>query len=73
VHNGERMKVRYNAILLLTTPCRGCFSDNLQFKRKSNQHCSNNYFTIIFPQIKSNQMLVLDERGKPEYPGKNLS
>ena len=24
-------------------------------------------------QIKSNQMLVFGERGKPEYPGKNLS
>ena len=24
-------------------------------------------------QIKSNQMLVFDERAKPEYPGKNLS
>ena len=24
-------------------------------------------------QIKSNQMLVFDERGKLEYPGKNLS
>ena len=31
----------------------------LQFQRKSNQH--------------SNQMLVFDERGKPEYPAKNLS
>ena len=24
-------------------------------------------------QLKSNQMLVLEERGKPEYPEKNLS
>ena len=24
-------------------------------------------------QIKSNQMLVFGERGKPEYPGENLS
>ena len=24
-------------------------------------------------EIKSNQMLVLEERGKPEYPEKNLS
>ena len=31
-------------------------------------------FTIImFSTIKSNQMLVFGERGKPEYPGKNLS
>ena len=30
--------------------------------RKSNQHKST-----------SNQMLVFGERGKPEYPGKNLS
>ena len=37
----------------------------------SNQHCPNLYFTIIIH--KSNQMLVFDERGKPEYPGKNLS
>ena len=29
-------------------------------------YCSTN-------QIKPNQMLVFDERGKPEYPGKNLS
>ena len=28
-------------------------------------------FTIIIH--KSNQMLVFDERGKPEYPGENLS
>ena len=50
----------------------------LQFSRKSNQHCPNHYFTIIIIIIhKSNQikcqMLVFDERGKPEYPGKNLS
>ena len=28
---------------------------------------------IIIPQIKSSQILVFDERGKPEYRGKNLS
>ena len=28
---------------------------------------------LLTNQIKSNQMLVFDERGKPEYPGKNLS
>ena len=27
----------------------------------------------FFHQIKSNQMLVFEERGKPEYPEKNLS
>ena len=43
----------------------------LQFWRKSNQHCPNHYFTIII--YKSNQVLVFDERGKPEYPGENLS
>ena len=26
-----------------------------------------------FLQIKSNRLLVFGERGKPEYPGKNLS
>ena len=26
-----------------------------------------------YSQIKSNQMLVFDERGRPEYPGENLS
>ena len=30
-------------------------------------------FYNYYSQIKSNQMLVFDERGKPEYPGKNLS
>ena len=31
-------------------------------------------FTILSRnQLKSNQMLVLEERGKPEYPEKNLS
>ena len=30
-------------------------------------------FTIIFQQIKLSQMLVFDERGKPEYPGKKVS
>ena len=30
-------------------------------------------FTIKSNQIKSNQMLVFEERGKPEYPEKNLS
>ena len=30
-------------------------------------------FYDYYSQIKSNQMLVFDERGKPEYPGKNLS
>ena len=50
----------------------------LHFKRKSNQHCPNHYFTTIIPQIKSNQvksnqLLVFDERGKPEYQGENLS
>ena len=35
-----------------------------------NQMC----FTIHSRnQIKSNQMLVLEEKGKPEYPEKNLS
>ena len=34
---------------------------------------NENYFTIIFQRIKSSQMLVSDERGKPEYPGENLS
>ena len=28
----------------------------LQFWWKSNQHCPNHYFTIIAPQIKSNQV-----------------
>ena len=35
-----------------------------------------NIAQITFLQVlfnKSNQMLVFDERGKPEYPGKNLS
>ena len=47
----------------------------LQFQRKSNQHCPNHCFTIIIhksDQIKSN-VGFFDERGKPEYPGKNLS
>jgi len=35
------------------------------------KHSPNHYFTIIIH--KSNQMLVFDEKGKPEYPGKNLS
>ena len=30
-------------------------------------------FCNYYSQIKSNQMLAFDERGKPEYPGKNLS
>ena len=30
-------------------------------------------FYNYYSQIKSNQMLVFDERGKPEFPGKNLS
>ena len=30
-------------------------------------------FYNYYSQIKSNQMLVFDERGKPEYPGENLS
>ena len=30
-------------------------------------------FYNYYSQTKSNQMLVFDERGKPEYPGKNLS
>ena len=30
-------------------------------------------FYNYYSQIKSNQMLVFGERGKPEYPGKNLS
>ena len=46
----------------------------LQFYRKSTQHCPNHYLQLLFTnQINSNQMLVFDERGKPEYPGKNLS
>ena len=40
---------------------------------KSNQHCPNHYFYNHYSQIKSNEMLVFDERGKPEYPGENLS
>lgn len=32
----------------------------------------NHYFAIIVQQIKSSQLLVSDERGKPEIPGKNL-
>ena len=31
----------------------------------------NYYSQIKSNQIESNQMLVFDERGKPEYPGKN--
>ena len=30
-------------------------------------------FYNYYSQIKSNQMLVFDERGKPEYLGENLS
>ena len=29
-------------------------------------------FCNYYSQIKSNQKLVFDERGNPEYPGKNL-
>ena len=31
------------------------------------------YLLIKSKQFNSNQMLVFDERGKPEYPGKNLT
>ena len=34
-----------------------------------NKHCSNHYFTIIVQQIKSNQMLVFDERGNRNTRG----
>ena len=34
-----------------------------------NKHCSNHYFTIIVQQIKSNQMLVFDERGNRSTRG----
>ena len=40
----------------------------LQFCSKST--LPNHYFTIIVQQIKSSPMLVFDEKGKPEYPGK---
>ena len=33
----------------------------------------NSKFFTILNQTKSNQMLVFGERGKPEYPEKNLS
>jgi len=39
----------------------------------SNSNMNENYFKPIFQRIKSTQMLVSDERGKPEYPGENLS
>ena len=45
----------------------------------SNAPYNSKSFTILksnlqfFHQIKSNQMLVFEERGKPEYPEKNLS
>ena len=45
----------------------------------SNAPYSSKSFTILksnlqfFHQIKSNQMLVFEERGKPAYPEKNLS
>ena len=33
------------------------------------QHCPNHFFTVIIvQQIKSSQMLLFDERGKPEDP-----
>ena len=33
----------------------------------------NIWSNALYNQIKSNQMLVFEERGKPEYPEKNLS
>ena len=50
----------------------------LQFSLKGNQ-INIIQITNLQPsfyksdQIKSNQMLVFGERGKPEYPGENLS
>ena len=46
---------------------------NALYNSAGNQHCPNQYFTIIVQQIKSSPMLVFDEKRKPEYPGKNLS
>ena len=51
------------------SPHKGFFSDNLQFYRKSNRHSSNRYLQLF----STNRMLVFGERGKPEYPAKNLS
>jgi len=50
----------------------------LQFLLKGNQINIIQVFNLQpsfykSDQIKSNQMLVFGERGKPEYPGENLS
>ena len=45
----------------------------LQFWRKSNQHCPNHYFTSIIHKSNQIKCWFFDDRGKPEYPGKNLS
>ena len=42
-------------------------------KIKSTSFKSLIYNRLSTNQIKSNQMLVFGERGKPEYPGENLS
>ena len=40
----------------------------------NNKLYNSKLFTILFSnQTKSNQMLVFEERGKPEYLEKNLS
>ena len=48
-------------------------------RKFSNAPYNSEFFTIIklklqfFTMPKSNQMLVFEERGKPEYPEKNFS
>jgi len=51
-----------------------CICSDALYNSTRNQLYPNHYFTIIIivQQIKSSQM-VFDERGKLEYPGKNLS
>ena len=47
---------------------------NVLYNSTGYQHCPNHYFTIIVvQQIKLSQMLVFDEGGKSEYPGKTFS
>ena len=43
---------------------------NALYNSTGNHYCPNHYFTIIAQKIKSSQMLVFDERGKPENSGR---
>ena len=63
------MKIMFNISIAQIS----MYISNALYNSTGNQHWRDHCFIIIVQQIKSSQMLIFDERGKQEYPGKNLS